>query len=146
MGGGCLLEELRSIMDFQFPVGREACATRIRMDLKFPFALPLFLCFQMLPSVILPSDILGSTHQSLRSHYQEPPGKKAWKSSSNDIFKTIALELIVILFEDIIRANVIAPYILICLTHHRKSKSPPLAIIIQTFNLVYSVNLMIWIW
>lgn len=69
-GAGCLLEELRSIMALRFQVVREVGAARIRIELKFQSAL-LFLHLQTPHSAILPSDVLGGSHQSLRSHYQE---------------------------------------------------------------------------
>lgn len=53
-----MLEELRTIMVLQFPVGEEAGIARIRMELKFPSAVPLFLYHQTPHLAILPSDVL----------------------------------------------------------------------------------------
>lgn len=58
---GCLLEELRSVMALQFPVGREVGAATIRMELKFQSAPPLCFRLQTPHSAILPSDALGSS-------------------------------------------------------------------------------------
>lgn len=67
------MEELRSITALQFPAGKEDDTARIRMKLKVQPVIPLFLHLQTPHSAIVPSDVLGSSHQSLRSHYQEPP-------------------------------------------------------------------------
>lgn len=68
-GVWCLMEELRSVTALQFPAGKEDNTARIRMELKFQSVLPLFLHLQTPHSAIVPSDILGSSHPSLRSHY-----------------------------------------------------------------------------